>query len=226
MASEASELITFVTTDGNQRYTTKLFPSQQIINIQIELSYKLGYPIYIIVENEIVQSWKKCEELLKSDVIYIKKIGDFDNIWHSIALFGNDVSPLLSNAVSLCACLLNPKHKTLTKVDLLTLDDEDGCVIEVSHMNNKNKSLITRLNSDNLKMLTGVSGTLYQVPDYVLSLTLITNGILSKQLLMKQLKFIECTCKKTNLNVHFIIKDTDGCVLFETKDCRCDKMVI
>lgn len=205
-------VIRFIKPDGTECHQAPVYSSEPAMRIQLELSLKLGYPVSLLIDKEAIKSWQDCSNIVRRRSIEIKKIPEEHNIWNKIMSFASDTSPLME-CESFFAILSNPHHMTETKINMLTFDDPDGIQVEVHKMDeHENHGVVSRITQSYVKLLTAISGSLYQVPNYTITLEIMD----SDTKLQKYIKFIQSVSKKMQFNnrLWLLMKDTDGHVTY------------
>lgn len=207
--------------NNSETYVHYLFPNEPIIWIQLELSNKLGYPIYFIKDDLFLSPLTPSNILIKMKNVVIKRYYKDNFIFNKILEFVKDTSPLLHNAKKIYAIIEN--NNIITKIDLTTIEDSKG--IKVLLKDSKTNITI-RITEQQLELLSAISECSNN--NTKITIEIIVKKIPCKELLTKQINYISDIIYNTSLKkyLYLHISDIHNNTLFYFNNFYIDLLAI
>jgi hypothetical protein len=209
--------------NGSEYHRERLYMNIPAVWVYLELSYKLGYPIKLNLEDRYQKAWEDCGKMVEKKEVIIRRIHESYHIWDAILSLGSDTSPLLTDADDLHVTIHNYDTNTMMVLDL---SDMDGVAITIGPSEGGSFFTNVVVPPKYFKVLSSLSGSFETDSNFKIDIELRVTKCPDRHRMMKCLDFINDVTKKNNIrdNVHFFVKDDDDTPLFYTKDYRCDIM--
>jgi hypothetical protein len=208
--------------NNSETYVHYLFPKEPIIWIQLELSNKIGHPIYFIKNDIPLSPLSPSSILINMKDVIIKRYYKDNFIFNKILEFIRDTSPLLCNAKKIYAIIEN--NNIITKIDLTTFEDSEG--IKVS-LKDSDTDIVIRMNEQQLELLSAISECSND-NNIKIIIEIIVKKIPSKELLTRQINYISDIIYNTSLKkyLYLHICDVNNNTLFYFNNFYIDLLTI